>query len=228
VFMPVGTQATVKALSSADLEALGAPHAEFAAAAVGRLDRLLQALNQAWWAEGFAQGMRDLGIGSFRELRAWRDETAARWPLASDRPVKLLAWPRWDDDGELAALLRIAADPRLGAAAPCLCLRHDAASDGPAELATRRLVAVSERELRAGEEVSALIVGEPIRPEEWPRLGSAVTAALLLDSSESPERARFFARAGAPGVRGVEDLLAFLPEPPLPRVSGRVWAELSV
>jgi GT2 family glycosyltransferase len=205
---------------------------------VARLLQLLAALNEGWWCEGFLEGMHELGVTSFRELRAWRDEAAQPWPLSTEAPVKLLAWPRWSDDAELAALLEVASDPRLDAP-PCLVLRHDRALDGELAEATARLEKASARVLvgeRRRVDVSALIVSEPIRERDWPRLGKAATCALLLPSSEDGERARFLDRACVPGVRGVEDLLAFaqpaiaLPvETPAPRrASARVWSELSV
>ncbi len=210
------------------LEAQSGSQAAIAAAAVDQLSRLVAALNRGWWSEGFADGLRALGVKSFRELCALRDPAAAPWPLSTEHPVRVLAWPRWDDDEELAALLSIAADARLGGVAPCLCLRHDPGVDGAIESAAQRLERVSERVLRGGDDVTALMVGEPMRESDWPRLGNAVTCALLLASSDEGERARFFVRAGAPGVRGVEDLLAFVPASPLPRAQSRVWSEISV
>jgi hypothetical protein len=101
-------------------------------------------------------------------------------------------------------------DARL-AAPPCLCLRHDPARDGDIAAARRRLEAVAARGATGGRDLEVLLVDDPIPLEALPRLGRAVTCALLLPSSLQGERARFFVRAGAPGVRGVEDLLAFVP-----------------
>jgi GT2 family glycosyltransferase len=203
------------ALDCATLEALGGPLAEVATQAVAGLTLLLKRLDPIWWDEGFAEGLRELGVARFRELAGWRTDGATpTWPLATAASFRVLAWPRWDEpselDGELEALLRTATDPRL-AAAPCLCLRHDPACDGDVAAARRRLEAVAARVTTNGRDLEVLLVDEPIPVEALPRLARAVTCALLLPSSLQGERARFFVRAGAPGVRGVEDLLAFAP-----------------
>ncbi len=238
-------------LAAVDVAALEAAGTKGLAAANDvqiQLARLLKGLNAHWWNEGFADGLADLGARSFEELRGWSDRTAKPWPLATPRACKLLAWPRWEDDAELASLLGIVADARLAALRPCLCLRHEATSDGPLEAALTRLQAASSRVLPHDVDVEVLVVAEPIKAEEWPRLGRAVTAALLTEACETGERRRCFTRAGAPGVRGVDDLLALLPTaaiagaavvaPPAMRLpastEGRrvravpVWDELSV
>jgi GT2 family glycosyltransferase len=224
------------------LESRGEVQPRIVDASIEQLERWLVALSHGWWSGGLAEGLRELGAESFAELRAWRGaaSSASPWPLAVDRPFRLLAWPRWDDESELAHALATAADPRLPVA-PLLCLRHDATIDGPLEVARARLQRVSESALPAGRDVDALIVAEPIAPHELPRLGRAVSGALLFDSSESGERARFFTRVGAPGVRGVEDLLAFAPAvargddgPPITDAARTIdattrgWCELSV
>ncbi|MBL8841161.1 MAG: glycosyltransferase [Planctomycetes bacterium] len=230
-------------LASVDVAELAARGSEGAALAqrVGvELEKLLAPLNVHWWNEGFVEGLVDLGVASFAELRAWRAEGAEPWPLQSPRAVKLLAWPRWDDAAELAALLQVVADPRIAPLRPCLCLRHDAALDGPLDEALARLQAASREGLPRAVDAEVLVVGELIEERELPRLGRAVTAALLRDSSDAGERRRFFARVAAPGVRGADDLLALLPaaaevaaEVQLPaaersRIGMPVWAELSV
>jgi GT2 family glycosyltransferase len=222
-------------LSSLDcraLETLGGRHAELAAAAETRLGEALAELNRDWWSEGFAEGLRALGVGSFRELRSLSDRAGEPWPLSGDSALRVLAWPRWDRDDELAKVLEVAADARLASARPCLCLRHDPQLDGDAKVAIARLEQVSRRVLARGEDVDAVIVGEPMAPSEWSRLGKAVACSLLLDSSEEGTRARFFARADAPGVRGADDQLAIVPAPSrsrsVPHPKERVWAELSV
>ena len=216
------------AIDVAALEARGPDGVALAQRIESELLKHLKLLNRCWWDEGFVAGLADLGANGFAQLREWRDPTAKSWPLRTSRAVKLLAWPRWDDAEELGALLRSVADPRLAPLHPCLCLRHDAAIDGPLDEALARLQAASHAALPHDGEVEVLVIGEPIAVEELGRLGNAVTAALLCDSSDGGERRRFFARVAAAGVRGADDLLALLPAAGTPeRSSGSPAAESS-
>ncbi|MSR48189.1 MAG: glycosyltransferase [Planctomycetes bacterium] len=230
-------------VNCAALETGGSDGAAKAVAIVARLKVLLHELNADWWNQGFAEGLAQLAVPSFAELRLWRDGGGAAWPLATTRTTKLLAWPRFDDEEELRTLLAIAGDPRIAPHRPCLVLRHDPLLDGAAEVAVarlRRAHAMAGPALAGDLEV--LLLGEAIAEAERPRLRGAVTCALLTPASDDADRGRFFARVGAPGARGVDDLLAFLPQgPQLPQPTAMpptatqpaaavqyAWAELSV
>jgi len=203
-------------LDCATLDALGGPLRSAAADAVEGLKQVLQKIDPHLWAGGFLEGLADFGVASFRDLAQWRGaatKDAPPWPLASDAPVKLLAWPDWSDDGELAAIVALADDARL-AAPPCLVLRFDRSSDGDLAAAIARFERACAQRPAGAPELDVVVVDEPLPPEAFPRLGRAVACALLLPSSFRGERARFFARVGSSGVRGAEDLLAFVPAAP--------------
>lgn len=209
--LPVVRQ--LAALDCASLDLLGGPLRTAAADAVEGLKQVLQKIDPHFWAGGFLEGLADFGVASFRELAQWRGalpSDAPPWPLASDAPVKLLAWPDWSDESELAALVALADDARL-AAPPGLALRFDRACDGDLAAAIARFENVCARRPAGAPELDVVVVDEPLPSEALPRLGRAVACALLLPSSFRGERPRFFARVGSSGVRGVEDLLAFVP-----------------
>lgn len=200
-----------RGLAAVDCAALAArgPEGEVQArTAVARLIALLRPLNAHWWNEGFLAGLADLGVERFAELQSWRRGAVAPWPLATTAKVRLLAWPRWDDAAELATLLQMASEPRLAAPA-CLVLRHDPAHDGELDAALARLRQASAHALPPGRDLEVLLLAEPLGEGDLERVGAAMTAALRTPASDDGERARFFARVGAPGVRGGEDLLAF-------------------
>jgi GT2 family glycosyltransferase len=222
-----------RALAAVDCDALersGEAGRAQAKEIVARLGALLAELNRHWWNDGFAQGMGDLSITRLAELRAWRPAGAKPWPLAATNAIQLLAWPNWNDEGELDALLSVAIDARVAAHRPCLVLRHDARHDGAVEPALERLRRSSERILARGGDVDVLLLDESIAAEELPRLGVAVTCAWLASGSDEGARRRFFARVGAPGVRGVDDLLAWLPAKGETEPARAIpeWLELSV
>jgi len=203
-----------RALAALDCDALersGESGRAQAKAAVARLDALLAELNRHWWNDGFAQGLGDLAIARLAELRAWRPAGAKPWPLAATNATKVLAWPDWNDERGLDALLAAAIDARVAPHRPCLVLRHDARHDGAIEPALERLRRSSERVLARGGDVDVLLLDEPIAADELARVGVAVTCAWLAPASDEGDRRRFFARVGAPGVRGIDDLLAWLP-----------------
>jgi len=207
-------------LDCATLDALGGPLRSAAADAVEGLKQILQKIDPHHWAGGFLEGLADFGVASFRELAQWRgaapaDATmhgAPPWPLASDAPFKVLLWPDWSDEGELSAIVALADDARL-AAPPCLVLRFER-TDGDLAAAIARFERVCARRAAGAPELDVVVVDEPLPPEAFPRLGRAVACALLLPSSFRGERHRFFARVGSSGVRGAEDLLAFVPAAP--------------
>jgi GT2 family glycosyltransferase len=203
-------------LDCATLDALGGPLRTAADDAVEGLKQVLQKIDPHLWAGGFLEGLADFGVASFRELAQWRGTAtndAPPWPLASAASVKLLAWPDWSDDGELAAIVALADDARL-AAPPCLVLRFDRSCDGDLAAAVARFERACAARPAGAPELDVVVVDEPLPPEAFPRLGRAVACALLLPSSFRGERQRFFARVGSSGVRGAEDLLAFVPAAP--------------
>ena len=87
-------------------------------------------------------------------------------------------------------------------------------TDGDLAAAIARFERVCARRAAGAPELDVVVVDEPLPPEAFPRLGRAVACALLLPSSFRGERHRFFARVGSSGVRGAEDLLAFVPAAP--------------
>jgi hypothetical protein len=82
---------------------------------------------------------------------------AEPWPLATDAPWRVLAWPHWRAGGDLKFILGDLG-PELAAAHACLCLRHDPELDGPIDAARARLKKIAVRKLRRGVDLEMMFV----------------------------------------------------------------------
>jgi MoaA/NifB/PqqE/SkfB family radical SAM enzyme len=116
--------------------------------------------------------------------------------------VRLLAWPDYRSRRELEAVAAFFD----GAVLPeplCLCLRHDPErGDPPLEAVVPELERALAPLLRVNA-LEVLVVDGPLAPEDLPRLGAAVTAALALPSSAGGPRAGLLAALGRPALPAV-------------------------
>ena len=208
------------------LERLGGPYAEAAAAVLESLGELFGEVNALWWRQGYIEGMQEHGLWTMAELTEDGDEP---WPVASDAPLRLFAWPRWDQPASLDALFERAAElvgpgPRVA-----LVLRYDAGLDPPREEALAALEAAYGRRFADGEELEVVLEEAPLGDGAFHRLGRAVQGFLPLGG----EPAAFLQRLGsepladAKAVRRWRARYQAPPPPPaLPR--GPKRPELSV
>lgn len=119
------------------------------------------------------------------------------WPLATRAAVRALAWPRWDDPRDLAAVAAVLEGAVLPAQL-CLCLRFDPAQDGDLAGALASIERALAPPARAPRALEILVVDDALSPADWPRLGRAVSFALRLPSSREGERAAFVAATARP------------------------------
>lgn len=134
------------------------------------------------------------------------------YPLRTERPVRLLAWPRWDDLAELDTLLGTFA--RLLADRPeaTLVLRHDGAQDGDMEASLQLLQGAYAGAFRDDEDIDLLILDDPLSEADLPRVGAAVSGLIVLRSThEDPVRTVFAETLGARLLQRPEELAELLP-----------------
>ena len=142
-----------------------------------------------------------------------RDAASRPWPLKTDLPRRVLAWPRYGEEGDLERLLEAYAEALADDPERCLCLRHDPQRDGDLEQAVARLGAAYERALGEGRDLEVLLVDGPIPAVDLPRLGAAVDAVLEVPGQDDPEREAFCAALGARRVRDARELSRVLSAP---------------
>lgn len=197
-------EASVRTLSRIDLGALertGPAGAELARACEAALRSQLRVLNRLWWAEGHVAGLRGFGVASFEELVAGESVAEAEgpegpdgiepWPLATEAEHRLIAWPRYGDEGDLERLLGTWAECLATVEDACLCLRHDARFDGPLDAALVRLETAWEATVPAGVDLEVLLVDGEMSADDLARLGLAVEAVLDVPGCGDPAREAF-------------------------------------
>lgn len=149
---------------------------------------------------------------SLREPTAPTKESCEPWPLATNAPYRLFAWPRYDSAEELSQLFEqfgpyLQNDPHL-----CLCLRYDPQHDGPPRAATALLQETATRVLGDNCRLTLLLVNESLAPSDWPRLGAAVNCVVALPSARREPRAACIEAMQAPLVSSVAELDTLLQE----------------
>lgn len=132
------------------------------------------------------------------------------WPLATAAEFRILAWPDYDQPGELESLMRRIAKPVADNPAVCLCLRHDPEVDGDAAVAVESLREVHDRIVGQESSLEVLLVDDPMTREDWARLGVAVQGLAILASGRTQPRLSFNEAIQAPRIRSGADLEAQL------------------
>ncbi|HVR61020.1 MAG TPA: glycosyltransferase [Polyangia bacterium] len=109
--------------------------------------------------------------------------------LATRAPNRILAWPRFDQPGDLAALFALLGPSILSRPDVCLCLRCDPALDGaPAAVARALEAALAQATGGSPPACELLLVDDALDERGWTSLGAAVTATVALPSSGEPAR----------------------------------------
>jgi len=128
------------------------------------------------------------------------------WPLATEAPYRLLAWPDYSDEGNLEQLFDGFARTLVGRTDACLCLRFDERVDGSEEHVVERLQQVFARVLGAQAPLEVLLVDDALEREDLPRLGAAVVGYARLPSSARSARREFLEATCASELSGGDAL----------------------
>lgn len=155
--------------------------------------------------------LRAVRAGARVETRAAEPEGLA---FTTAAPVRVFAWPDWNDATEIGLLLNGYGRHMVGRSDVCLCLRRDPRLDpGEAEVLAA-LQAAHARMLGADAPIEALIVDDVLAPADWPRLERSISCAIALPSSKSGARASLYAALGRKVVHTIEAFDAHLPGAP--------------
>ena len=105
------------------------------------------------------------------------------WDLPGDKPLRLLAWPDWDDAEELAFLLGALIEPLRDADEVCLVLRRDPDLDAMLLEQDSALEQLRSQLMSTGSLLALAFEDRVIAPPCWPRLGEAADGVLQLPSA---------------------------------------------
>ena len=181
-------EAAARELSVVDTGALsraGGETRELAGSICVELDGLLTRLDRGWWSEGYAVGLKELGLRGFGELLARGEDPR---PFETGAQRKLLAFPRWEDGQELERLFRTLA-PAVGEDLALVLVRDPLA--GPERgVALANLQQAFDAVLEDDVMLDVELVEETLDPLDLLWLGRSVDAQLVLGSepAESVER----------------------------------------
>ncbi len=118
------------------------------------------------------------------------------WPIASDAPVKVLAWPKYDSAEDLDILLGGYAKMFIGNNDYCLALKHDENVDIPMEAAMAAVSKAFDRLIGTNTDLNVLIINDEMTIADASSLGMSVQGALALPSCENSVRAKFIQAMG--------------------------------
>jgi len=134
----------------------------------------------------------------------------ALFPLATERVVRILAWPDFWSQAELEMLMGHYVPILAGRNDLCLCLRIN--RDLAPTDALARLHAAHQRYAYPDDDIEVLLIENANRPIEWRPLGYAVSAVIELPSSVNPVRRPFFDAIDSPVVSSPSELAVLLRE----------------
>lgn len=138
-------------------------------------------------------------------------------PIATQSRFRAFVWPDWSSPSELETLFRTFAPSLANRDDVALLMRFDVNQDGDPDTGFGHLAAAFESTMPEGTSLEVVVVDNALDDDMLPRLGAAVQALIVLDSSAGPERTALYAAAGAPQVRSEQELLRAIMElPPLP------------
>jgi hypothetical protein len=115
----------------------------------------------------------------------------APWPIASEAPVKVLVWPKYDSAEDLEILFGGYAKMFIGNNDYCLALKHDESIDIPMEAAMAAVSKAFDRLIGTNMDLNVLIINDKMTIADASALGMSVQGALALPSCENRVRAEF-------------------------------------
>ena len=130
----------------------------------------------------------------------------APWPLATDAPVRVLAWPDFTSTDELEGMLREYAPVIAARNDLCLCIRLDPVVDGSVVEASKALREAHERVAGDQGDLEILLVAEALTGADWARLVRSVQGIVMLPSSGLGRRAEILGSIDLPRVQSAADL----------------------
>ena len=158
-----------------------------------------------------APGLRaGVGAVALRGPGHSRSGRTTRLVLQTDRPLRILVWPRYDCDADLRVLAEMLQGPLVDRGDSCLCIRFDPERDAVSlDEAVRRLRPALGDAAGKGEGCELLLVDDPIPTERLGELHDQVTAVFELPRTE-PARRALLERVARPWIRSVEELESVL------------------
>ena len=193
-------------LPLAPLERLGGVFAEFAACIADSLRLWSPDIARTRRLQGRLEGLRAAGLTELDPVWKSRD----RFFLVSSCPIHLFAWPRWDSQDSVDALVR-SVEPLLDRGVATLVLRHDPARDPDKSLAFARFEQSFAQHYPSGPRLDVLIEDRALSP--WRVLALGRACAAWLKTGEEP--GGFAASFPSEALEGRSDLEAWLRRYPL-------------
>jgi hypothetical protein len=147
---------------------------------------------------------------AYLERTSKRREEPADWPLATEAPIRVIAWPEYRSAEDLLVLFEQFAPELRAREDVCLCLRYDLAYDRPTHEPTRVIEEACTKTLGPDADLNILILDDPADESDWPALGRSVDYALMLPSAKDGIRASFLESVNVPVLRTGAGLCAEL------------------
>lgn len=144
--------------------------------------------------------------------------------LATDRPVRALAWPDYRDPASLHALIGLC--PALAERGDtALVLRWDRAVDPPRAEAVNALQSAAA-ELPGDHSPPVVLLDDPLPSGRWPALAAALHGVLLPERSPEPQRAELLFGLGLPLIADARALRALDAPRPRAELLPGMWQDI--
>ncbi len=133
------------------------------------------------------------------------------YPMQTEAPRRVLAWPDWTSEADLDALIDRFARTLVGRGDAALCLRFREGLDGDSDAGLQRLQAAFDRHLQPEDYLEIFLFDDALDAEQLRALGASVDAVAHLPSaSEQPHRAAFQQGTQVPTAASAAELAALL------------------
>jgi hypothetical protein len=136
-------------------------------------------------------------------------------PLATTARHRIVAWPRWDEAGDVRRLLAEFGPALADRDDVCLCLRFDRVVDRPYEEAME-LLDRAFKEVLGERSMNVLLVDDDLSQTEWPRLAATATGALAAGGPRPSAQRDFVIALGKEVFASGGELAEHLGPPPAP------------
>jgi hypothetical protein len=139
-----------------------------------------------------------------------KEEPPAPLSLSTAAPVRLLAWPNYQDPKELFELFSTYGTALASLPGFCLCLRYDPQHDPLSIEQIQELVNEAYTLAKIEGDLDLLLIDNALTMAEWPSLGGSITASLALPSAAHGYRAAFSSALRVPRIRTSAELTQLL------------------